>query len=654
MDDGAIMGELRLGKVALCAHEVFGVLGCSLFCLFAWLCFGYGFCDSADGGAGYLGIAVPVSFAVLFVACLVSFFGFRLLEALKLSQAFTLFAGLVCSITAVFLPAFSPIAVSDGVRSVLTVVNTCALSWCLFICVHTVSVTKSTLKLCVISHLIIPTMFVLNGMFFVFSRSWSLMLFAIVPVMGSVMLVLAARTAPDLSFEGPRDFWFMPLRRARSCSACGRMDVSALVGPRYASVRKLLLMALVSLFLTSFYIAFVRYAVLQGSSGIDSHSVGASGGLGLMAIAAMVALSVVLTTGRHGSMHVYYLVSCLGMCFAALVVLLINESNQPVVRVIENASYILYTASMAFALTSWVATIDIYAGNLFSLVGAVVSAGTVAGWLCQGALFAWVGEEYIMRISFFAATFVIFAYVLFGFTAQRYRQFVALGEAFQNAERFAAAQDELSHVPVVWHDCRDLLARAALIEESQTEQVPMPAGAGPSSNGSSDGGLKVACAPGGVRSDDDGLSQTPAAGEKRVSDAQSGESRAVDAYVECAGGGCGAAGGSREGRRAPEAADAAEGAEAQRFERHAPRNGISFREAAAESAQIAGLSKREFDVLLMLLKGYSDQRIAEELVLSYHTVRSHVRHIYTKMDVHNREEISDYVNAVQSRHAPGR
>ena len=642
MDDGAAMGELRLGKVALRTHEVFGILGCSLFCLFAWLCFGYGFCDPVDGGAGYLGIAVPVSFAVLLVACLVSFFGFRLLEVLKLSQAFTLFAGVVCSATAVLLPSFSPIAVPDEVRSVLVVVNTCALSWCLFVCVHAVSTTKSTLKLCVIAHLVVPTMFVLNGMFFVFDRSWSLALFAIAPVIGSVMLVLAARTAPDLRFESPRDFWLMPPRRARSCSACGRMDVSALVGPRYAGVRQLLLMALLSLFLTSFYIAFVRYAVLQGSSGIDSHSIGASGGLGLMAIAAMVSLSVVLTTGRHSGMHVYYLISCLGMCFAALVVLLTDDSNQPVVRVIENASYILYVASMAFALISWVATIDIYVSNLFSLVGAVVSAGTIAGWLCQGVLFAYAGEEYILRISFFAATFTVFAYVLFGFTAQRYRRFVGLGEAFQNAERFAAAQDELARMPVVWHDCRDLLAQAAHIDGVQVEPVPVSADAEPSGDGPTDEGPTAACSPDDAQADDDAGAQVPVTESVRASSERSDASRDADAPAGCAEGGCDASG----------AADAKDGAKGGGFEKHAPRNGISFREAAIESAQIAGLSKREVDVLLMLLKGYSDQRIAEELVLSYHTVRSHVRHIYTKMDVHNREGVSDYVNAVQSRHAP--
>ena len=109
-----------------------------------------------------------------------------------------------------------------------------------------------------------------------------------------------------------------------------------------------------------------------------------------------------------------------------------------------------------------------------------------------------------------------------------------------------------------------------------------------------------------------------------------------------------------EGLAAGEPAGGDPADEAGASARRAPRHGISFREAVQESAQKAGLSKREVSVLSMLLKGYSDQRIAEELVLSYHTVRSHVRHIYAKMDVHSREEISDYINAVQNAHAPSK
>ena len=649
MDESSMAGELRLGKVRLYSYEVFGMLGCSLFCLFAWLCFGYGFCDPADGGAGYLQTAIPVSFAMLFVACLASFFDFKLLEMLKRSQAFTLFAGVACSATAMFLPAFSPFSVTDEMRTVLAVMNMCALSWCVFICLHTVSESKSVFKLCVIAHLVIPTMFVLNGMFFVFSRFWSLVLFAVVPVIGSAMLVLAARLSPCLRCENAREFWFMPSRLAHSFDACGKMDVSALVGPRYASVRKLLVMALVSVFVVSFYIAFVRYAVLQGSSGIESHSVGASGGLGLMAIVAMVMLSVALTTGRYEGMHVYYVVGCLGMCFAALVVLLTSDSNQPLVRTIENASFILYVMSMTYAFASWVATINIYVSNLMALVGAVASVGTVAGWLCQGALFAFVDAEYMLRISFFAATFAVLAYVLFGFTAQEYKRFVGLGVSFQKAEQFAAARGGAGQVPIVWHDCRDLLAQAANIEAAQAESNP----------GQCTGRTAPLAACATVKAE-------PPAAVANVLAEQAGPLQAVTSVAEESGcKGPALEGAAVEGLQAakeslaeglaagePAGGDPAD--EAGASARRAPRHGISFREAVQESAQKAGLSKREVSVLSMLLKGYSDQRIAEELVLSYHTVRSHVRHIYAKMGVHSREEISDYINAVQNAHAPSK
>lgn len=42
------------------------------------------------------------------------------------------------------------------------------------------------------------------------------------------------------------------------------------------------------------------------------------------------------------------------------------------------------------------------------------------------------------------------------------------------------------------------------------------------------------------------------------------------------------------------------------------------------------LSKRELEVFLLLLKGYSDRKIAEVLSISYHTVRTHHKHILQK------------------------
>ena len=51
------------------------------------------------------------------------------------------------------------------------------------------------------------------------------------------------------------------------------------------------------------------------------------------------------------------------------------------------------------------------------------------------------------------------------------------------------------------------------------------------------------------------------------------------------------------------------------------------------------LSPREEEVLKLLLLGYSYNRIAETLFISLPTVKTHVQHIYYKLDVKRREEL---------------
>lgn len=51
------------------------------------------------------------------------------------------------------------------------------------------------------------------------------------------------------------------------------------------------------------------------------------------------------------------------------------------------------------------------------------------------------------------------------------------------------------------------------------------------------------------------------------------------------------------------------------------------------------LSMREEEVLAYLLRGRSLASIAEELYVSQNTVKTHVNHIYKKLDVHTREEL---------------
>jgi ATP/maltotriose-dependent transcriptional regulator MalT len=48
------------------------------------------------------------------------------------------------------------------------------------------------------------------------------------------------------------------------------------------------------------------------------------------------------------------------------------------------------------------------------------------------------------------------------------------------------------------------------------------------------------------------------------------------------------------------------------------------------------LSMREGEVLRLVAKGFSTHEIARLLAISSHTVTTHVRHLYRKLEVHSR------------------
>jgi HD-GYP domain-containing protein (c-di-GMP phosphodiesterase class II) len=58
--------------------------------------------------------------------------------------------------------------------------------------------------------------------------------------------------------------------------------------------------------------------------------------------------------------------------------------------------------------------------------------------------------------------------------------------------------------------------------------------------------------------------------------------------------------------------------------------------ARRHASQPAGLTEREIEILRMLVRGKSRRQIADELVLSQHTVRHHLEHIYSKVGVGTR------------------
>ena len=59
-----------------------------------------------------------------------------------------------------------------------------------------------------------------------------------------------------------------------------------------------------------------------------------------------------------------------------------------------------------------------------------------------------------------------------------------------------------------------------------------------------------------------------------------------------------------------------------------------------------GLSPRESDVLLLLLQGRTISRIQESLFISAGTVSTHIRHIYHKTGVDNRQELIDLMQSL--------
>jgi LuxR family maltose regulon positive regulatory protein len=62
---------------------------------------------------------------------------------------------------------------------------------------------------------------------------------------------------------------------------------------------------------------------------------------------------------------------------------------------------------------------------------------------------------------------------------------------------------------------------------------------------------------------------------------------------------------------------------------------------ADQSELIEPLSEREIEVLQLLAKGLTNQVVAERLILSPHTIKTHTRNIYSKLAVSNRTQAVD-------------
>ena len=58
----------------------------------------------------------------------------------------------------------------------------------------------------------------------------------------------------------------------------------------------------------------------------------------------------------------------------------------------------------------------------------------------------------------------------------------------------------------------------------------------------------------------------------------------------------------------------------------------------AQVARRYGLTLREQEVLELMVQGMSVPDMAERVSISYGTAKTHVSHIYKKLDVHSRDE----------------
>ena len=73
--------------------------------------------------------------------------------------------------------------------------------------------------------------------------------------------------------------------------------------------------------------------------------------------------------------------------------------------------------------------------------------------------------------------------------------------------------------------------------------------------------------------------------------------------------------------------------------------GAQGEDSAAVFARAAGLTARETEILALLVRGRTLPYIANELFVTTGTVKTHVRHIYEKSLVNNRQELLDKVEA---------
>jgi len=58
-----------------------------------------------------------------------------------------------------------------------------------------------------------------------------------------------------------------------------------------------------------------------------------------------------------------------------------------------------------------------------------------------------------------------------------------------------------------------------------------------------------------------------------------------------------------------------------------------------EAVELYGLTKRESDILELLISGYSNKEICDQIVIANNTLKKHILNIYRKLDIKNRVQL---------------
>lgn len=78
-------------------------------------------------------------------------------------------------------------------------------------------------------------------------------------------------------------------------------------------------------------------------------------------------------------------------------------------------------------------------------------------------------------------------------------------------------------------------------------------------------------------------------------------------------------------------------------------NPARIEETCSEIGRSHGLTPREIDVLALLARGRNNQFVQDELVLTRNTVKTYIKRIYAKLDVHSQQQLIDMVEQKAGR-----